>query len=281
MSQAGPSQAVSDSGAGRQTPVEKTQTVLDIIRSFNKYTLGDFLETMLTSTDALTPSARSIVTQWLSGQTRSGTRPAEILDAIYRHTSSLKHDKRQAQMSEYKDLRLPQAPPTARTALAVSFLPPNPTEEECENRVRYNSREGIEECAARAVLYSPTWDKLDSYSLEGERTIMKKDAPVMWAILSVAGLSPRKAARSQSDNLEESSSDSGEESDSDGDAGTGNWQLRAARNSAQKVTDTGVTFAVYILKGSRNQLVRFVRPFVGAALFCAGAPKTIWTLGEC
>ncbi|KAG8739775.1 hypothetical protein FRC12_016204 [Ceratobasidium sp. 428] len=131
MSQAESSQAISDeSGASGIGGIGKTEVIMSLINSYNRYTLGDFLETIFTSTSSLSKPAQTMVTRWLSGQTRTGTRPAEILDAMYRHPHSLKHDEKQTRVSQYKNLRLPQAPPTSRSAAAVSFLPPNPTKED-------------------------------------------------------------------------------------------------------------------------------------------------------
>lgn len=69
----------------RLSKLDKTKALMDWLVAQNKYGLGDFLETLLDpeTYDELSKSSRQSLSNWLLGSTRVGTRPAEIVDAIY------------------------------------------------------------------------------------------------------------------------------------------------------------------------------------------------------
>jgi hypothetical protein len=209
--------------------VQKTERVMACIKGFNKFTLGDFLKTLLSSSEQFVDvSHQQMLTQWLSANTRDGSRPAEIVDLIYRHPQSLKHQNNQPKMATYQELVLPQIPSAARSHRALSFLPAAPPKGEKVDRSLYNSREGLEEWSARAVMHrvnleanileselaragNPTWKKLEGFSLASEKALMKAKAPVIWATLSAIG-----SAQKRKDKATQSSS-TGSDSDSDSD----------------------------------------------------------------
>ncbi|KAG9090389.1 hypothetical protein FS749_000600 [Ceratobasidium sp. UAMH 11750] len=271
--------AVSSSGVGAGK-LEKTKEIMRHISQFNKYTLGDFFETLLSSSDQLDANSPG-------GNHRCDLSTSILLKACRQAAADVRIQK--------------SAPPSSPEYLALppchDFLPPKVTDEEEIERARYSAREGLEEWAARLMLHrvdfeaglleknlqksaGPTWEKLEDFSLSRERAVMKANAPVLWGVLSVAGLARRKNARQSYGNPAGDETDSGEDSDSDWDSDLErrNQPQGMARGSAQKATELGVASSIYMLLGSRNRLVGFFRTFNGVSLFTSGAPKFIYRL---
>lgn len=145
-----------------QTYIDKTEAILAMIKGYNHYTLGDFLYIIFNFTQKLNQGSQRTVAKWLAGGSRAGTRPPEIIQAMYQHNYSLKHQDRKPLTANYKNLSLPQRPPASRSIRSVNFLPllpPAPipgqslSDEELSKQKLCNSREGLEEFAAHLILF--------------------------------------------------------------------------------------------------------------------------------
>ncbi|KAG9086684.1 hypothetical protein FS749_003452 [Ceratobasidium sp. UAMH 11750] len=201
-SSAGPSKA---RFAERFTKKQKTETILAYMAESNRYNLGDFLAHIFAPQPGLDPSALNSISYWLKGQSRAGTRPAEIVDAIYRHKDSIQRDeKHQVLRPSFSDLTPPIHPPWFINTQPqdVSLLPVSPDGALSTNRV--NSREGLDELMVRGTLQlvereaqlladkdvglmrsaGMTWDDIECLSRDNQEPAIRQQAPVIWAILS-------------------------------------------------------------------------------------------------
>lgn len=110
------------------------------------------------STDKLNPGCQQSVTKWLSGETRAGTRLPEVVEAIYQHSYAPAYEDGQPLTAEYKNISLPQITPSAHSG-------------------------------------SPTWSKIELFSLKEEGLTIQNTAPLTCAILKVVALNTRRLAR--------------------------------------------------------------------------------------
>lgn len=216
--------------------IDKTNKILDKIRGYDRYSLGDFLSTIFKSHTTLSKGSQQVIIQWLAGNTRPGTRPAEIVDAMYRNPSAHTHMDHQLWTANFSSLSVPEMTALARSAGAISFLPDPavvPSGKQ-EQKTLYNAREGLEEWAARLVLWfvnqeastlekeldpaaAPTWSKIEEFSLQKERPIMRSKAPVLWAVLCGVAFNLRRLAQQISTGTTGEASSSESESESVGD----------------------------------------------------------------
>ncbi|KAG8695646.1 hypothetical protein FRC08_007633 [Ceratobasidium sp. 394] len=196
--------------AERSTKEQKTAKVLQIFAESNRYNLGDFLAHILDPTAELEGASLTPVSYWLQGKTRAGTRPAEIVDAIYRHPDGFQRDRRhQLSRPSFSDLTPPTHPPTFTNShpADVSLLPVSQTGSLSADQT--NSRQGLEEIMVRGTLClvereaqiladkdiglmrgaGMTWDDVESLSQANQESAIRLQAPVIWTILSTIVLS--------------------------------------------------------------------------------------------
>ncbi|EUC55971.1 hypothetical protein RSOL_149460, partial [Rhizoctonia solani AG-3 Rhs1AP] len=186
--------------------IDKTKSVLDVIaKQGSDYKLGDFLQHLLDpeTFNQLEADQADRLRRWLCGETRKGTRPAEIVDAMYRHPAGLHRNQSQhLRHPLFTDRTPPTYPPSFANSKPQksSLLPPF----EDLNSNRINSREGLEEWMVRGTLIQVereaealadnegrlargagmTWELLDNTSNLDQRHTMQTVAPVIWAIMS-------------------------------------------------------------------------------------------------
>ncbi|KAG8684959.1 hypothetical protein FRC11_011360, partial [Ceratobasidium sp. 423] len=222
--------------------IARTNEILSQIRKYNKFSIGDFLATAFKHLDKLDPQVRSLVIFWLQGYSRKGTRPAEVVDSIYRNSHSYTSVDYHIRTATFDSLAVPEKPSSARSGGATSFLPPQTTGTEDnpsqpEEKLLYNAREGLEEWVARLVLWfvdreattleqtlepaeAPTWSKVEEFSLTKELPTMKSKAPILWAILYAVAFNRRQVARTmqlaKAPQVERSNSNSSSSSASSG-----------------------------------------------------------------
>ncbi|KAG9088737.1 hypothetical protein FRC06_001900 [Ceratobasidium sp. 370] len=195
--------------AKRESRLKKTQKIMDLLAEHDKHHLGDFLQHLFHSETLLklSPSSQQALEKWIQGGSRVGTRPAEIVDAIYRHPSGLTRYHNVLSRATFSDLLPPADPPSVTNAHPqhVSLLP-NSSTALCAKQT--NSREGLEELMARGTLSlveceaqmladprnglnrsaGMTWDDIDSLSRENQEQTIRDTAPLIWAIFSTISL---------------------------------------------------------------------------------------------
>lgn len=180
-----------------------------LVLGHSKYCLGDFLQHLLKPDTAakLSQGSRDSLRKWLRGETREGTRPAEIIDAVYRHPFGIHREDggRTVQRAQFHDLSPPPFPPTFANAhlQSASLLPAKPPDTHKLDAKCVNSREGLEEWMVRGTLVQVereaqaladadqglarganfTWDMLSDPSNFDQRERMGSMAPVEWAIM--------------------------------------------------------------------------------------------------
>ncbi|KAG8696531.1 hypothetical protein FRC08_007089 [Ceratobasidium sp. 394] len=210
----------------RSTKLDKTKYILEYFGQHDKYKLGDFLETLFDpdTLEHLENNQKTALTRWLTGGTRKGTRPAEIVDAIYRHPSGIHREDNVLARADFSDLAPPPHPPSfaGRHPQQVSLLPPG----EALDKTQVNSRQGLEQLMVRGTLNlvdqeahrladanlglprgaGITWSDIDSLSRSDYETSIRNLAPVIWGIFSTIVFNrdtSKKAAESASstDNL--------------------------------------------------------------------------------
>lgn len=203
----------------RFSPKEKTERILDLLIDGNRYGLGDFLAFILKAEtfDGLTGSRKGVVTRWIRSGSRPGSRPADIVDAIYRHPSAIQRDDNVVRQADFSDLKPPSEPPTFTAAhpRSVSLLPSvHPS-----NKERFNAREGVAEVMVRGTLClveqeaarlaegglargaNLTWKDAEDQSKTDQRDEMHKLAPVIWAIFSTMALNRNGSQATGSDTV--------------------------------------------------------------------------------
>ncbi|KAG8700517.1 hypothetical protein FRC08_004653 [Ceratobasidium sp. 394] len=95
----------------RLTAKQKTEAILDFFADSNRYGLGDFLQYIFSPKPDISQPAANSLSYWLQGTTRVGTRPAEIVDMIYRHEDGLRREGNQLCRPSFSDLTPPTHPP--------------------------------------------------------------------------------------------------------------------------------------------------------------------------
>ncbi|KEP51600.1 hypothetical protein V565_058670 [Rhizoctonia solani 123E] len=225
-----------------QRSINHTEKLLEDIWKLDDYSIGDFLATMLNHSEHLSALSWKVLSLWLGGHTKQGTRPAEIVDAMYCQQFSYTHVDRQVCMASFNSLYVPEQLALARSVGATSFLPPVvDTLTRSQLKVLYNAREGIEEWAARLVLWfinceateleqslepaeAPTWSQIEDFLLEKEWPTMKSKAPIIW-----------KSIGRQNTQMERSASNSSSSSESSGDSEpNGLSPVERAKNKAME-----------------------------------------------
>lgn len=195
----------------RLSRLKKTERIMAI---FDKnYKLGDFLQQLFDpdniAPDKLSESSRKMLSSWIRGETRIGSRPTEVFDAVYRHPYGINRPNYALSHSDFPDLLnrpctlgFTQAHPQ-KASLIPQPIPAHPS--------RANSREGLEELMVRGTLVHVereaqaladakgglargadlTWELLSDPSNFDQRTEMMSIAPVIWAIFAtMASTSP-------------------------------------------------------------------------------------------
>ncbi|CCO37663.1 hypothetical protein BN14_11821 [Rhizoctonia solani AG-1 IB] len=266
--------------------IDKTKAVLNVIAGQGAdYKLGDFLQHLLDpeTFDKLESDQSNRLRRWLRGETRKGTRPAEIVDSIYRHPAGLIRDQSQRLAHpSFADLTPPPYTPSYANSQpkTASMLPP--LEDVPSSRV--NSRQGLEEWMVRGTLVQVereaealansdgglargagvTWDILDDASTLDQRPTIQTTAPVIWSIMSTIALLHRSVrgtpAQSSSIPVPVGSSSISE----------------SGKTAAGRDPTLGIMFAISILISFRNPLVNFVQSVVAIFLFACTAHKTIY-----
>lgn len=204
-SQSGPSTVLNaatdtEEEAARKLRIKKTDGVINHIAGLNKFTLGDFLHTLFAEKEELSPKSKGMLNSWLNCNTRPGTWPVEVIDAMYQTAYSTR-------TGIFSSLALPQLPTQARSRRALSFLPVLSEGANLKDyKHLFNARQGVEEWIARGSLElvnreagiletelarseKSTWSKLSAFSLGCELSIMKSKAPVTYAIFRVVASS--------------------------------------------------------------------------------------------
>jgi hypothetical protein len=183
------------------TTLQKFHSVMAMFGSKKGLTFPDFMEMLLNQETPLNDSERSMLSSWLQGSSRTGTRPPEIVSAMFLHRFSRHFQEGKLRHSTFSTLA-----PQPHSPLYLDkyphqavLLPPLSSPAEL-----FSAREGLEELFVRAtmaivdyeaeLLCAPkdglprgadvTWDIFDSYSLEKEQAKVQATAPVSWAIAS-------------------------------------------------------------------------------------------------
>ncbi|KAF8603103.1 hypothetical protein BDV93DRAFT_508619 [Ceratobasidium sp. AG-I] len=231
--------------------IEKALKVIEYFETQNKFGLGDFLQCIFdpATTESLTKDQCKSLASWFNGQTRVGTRPAEIVDAIYRHPYGIHRDHNILQRAAFSELSTPQHSPAhvsahPRQASLLPSIGSTPS-------TSVNAREGLEELMVRGTLYlvereaqvltdpkdglprgaNLTWSDVDGLSDNNYRQKLQQIAPVLWAILSTVVLSRSIA---------------------------------------------GIIMAISILISFRNPLVNFFQSVMTVFLFSCNTHKTVY-----
>ncbi|CUA68631.1 putative protein L294 [Acanthamoeba polyphaga mimivirus] [Rhizoctonia solani] len=272
------------------TKIEKTKAVMEKIVGYNNYSLGDFLQHIFEpeTVDQLPPSSAGVLRSWVRGGSKQGTRPAEIVDANYRHPAGITRDKsRRLPHPSFQDLSPPGSSPAHANAHPrdISLLPNSGN----LSAARLNSREGLEEWMVRGTLLQVereaealvsnenglprgagiTWDLLDDMSDLDQRDAMRSTAPVIWAIMSTIAFLHRPS-RGGVDNGTESGTGAGMATPTQATVTNDNG------NSSRRDPTLGIMFAISILLSFRNPLVNFVQSVVAVFLFACNTHKTVY-----
>ncbi|KAG9073944.1 hypothetical protein FS749_014542 [Ceratobasidium sp. UAMH 11750] len=115
--------------AERFTKEKKAEAIMQYFAESSKYTLGDFLAYIFDPNTKLDSSASKSVSFWLQGHTRAGTRPAEIVDLVYRHRDGIRRSTgNRLDRAHFSNLTPPTHPPSFASAHPqdVSLLPTMP-----------------------------------------------------------------------------------------------------------------------------------------------------------
>ncbi|KAG8729333.1 hypothetical protein FRC11_009015, partial [Ceratobasidium sp. 423] len=189
---------------------DKTTRLMHWLATKEKYGLGDFLASLFdpTTMSKLSHSAKISLSSWLRGNSRAGTRPAEVIDAIYRHPNGITRTNRTLNRAVFSRLASPTHPPTYANAhpQGISLLPGDGS---CDlTKQQTNSREGIEELMVRGTLYlvereaqhladsdtglgrgaNLTWDSIEGLSREDQEQSIRQSAPIIWTLFSTIAL---------------------------------------------------------------------------------------------
>ncbi|KAG8704943.1 hypothetical protein FRC09_003240 [Ceratobasidium sp. 395] len=253
----------------RSDKIAKTRFILDYFDQHDKYKLGDFLEDLLdpATFKELEKKHKLALSKWLAGSTRRGTRPAEIVNAMYRHPSTIRRESNNVVRASFSDLGPPPNPPSFANGhpKEVSLLPPV----DDLPKYRVNSREGLEELMVRGTLYlvdqeaqdlvdadsglprgaGAGWSNIETLSSPEYEQSIRHTAPVIWAIFSTIVLNrdtTKSAARE----------DKGEKKN---------------RNPIP-----GMMMALLILVTLRNGLVNFFQTVLSIFLFACNTPKLVY-----
>ncbi|KAH7318797.1 hypothetical protein B0J17DRAFT_633960 [Rhizoctonia solani] len=260
--------------------IDKTKAVMEKIAEQKNYSLDDFLQHVFEpeTIDKLPRNSSDALRSWLRGGSKQGTRPVEIVDAIYRHPAGLTRDKsRRLPHLSFQELSPPPFSPADANSHPrdASLLPPARSEGLAS--VRLNSREGLEEWMVRGTLAQVereaevladgneglargagmTWGMLDETSVLDQRDAMRDTAPVIWAIMSTIAFLYR-SSRNPKDNRD------------------GEPRSHSTSGSSSRDPTLGIMFAVSILLSFRNPLVNFVQSVVAVFLFACNAHKTVY-----
>ncbi|EUC62070.1 hypothetical protein RSOL_412810 [Rhizoctonia solani AG-3 Rhs1AP] len=191
---------------------DKTAAIMKLLTEDRHYHLGDFLQDIFdpSKNEQLSNTAQSAVGFWLKGSSREGTRPAEIVDAIYRHPAGLDRDGSIVRRANFLDLTPPAKPPTfASTHPSETSLLPSRSGSESLKAEQVNSRQGLEELMVRGTLQlvdreaniltssenglkrsaGMSWDELENISRDEQEQQIRTSGPVIWAILSTIAFS--------------------------------------------------------------------------------------------
>ncbi|KAG8786821.1 hypothetical protein FRC12_016209 [Ceratobasidium sp. 428] len=191
----------------RRSRLEKTQQITDSLGEQDRYHLGDFLQHLFDQNmySKLSKPSQHALSKWLEGNTQAGTRPAEIVDAIYQHPSAICCPHNVLSQANFSNLSPPTNLHASTLPECVSFLPPGTT---VLSPKRVNAWEGLEELMVRGtldllereaqVLTDPatglarsagiTWDEIEQFSQPDQEQRIRIAAPIIWTILTTITL---------------------------------------------------------------------------------------------
>ncbi|KDN35385.1 hypothetical protein RSAG8_11606, partial [Rhizoctonia solani AG-8 WAC10335] len=248
--------------------IEKTEAIMNLLSNpeDKRYRLGDFLEDIFNQETypKLSNASQTAVASWLKGFSRVGTRPAEIVDAIYRHPAGVTRDGPVVHRADFSNLTPPSKPPgyASMQPSEVSLLPTTNNLEPLGSE-RVNSRQGLEELMVRGTLHlvdreanvltkldnglkrsaGMTWDDLENISRDEQEEKIQTSAPVIWAVLSTIARAP---------------------------SGTPD-QLSSIRDAA-----LAIMMAILMLLSFRNPLVNFFQAALTVFLFSCNTGKLVY-----
>ncbi|KAG9095171.1 hypothetical protein FRC06_010067 [Ceratobasidium sp. 370] len=253
----------------RSTKLDKTKYILEYLGKHDKYKLGDFLENLFDpdTLQHLESNQKTALSRWLNGGTRKGTRPAEIVNAIYRHPSGIHRKDNVLVRADFSDLAPPPHPPsfTNRHPQQVSLLPPG----EALGEKQANSREGLEQLMVRGTLSlvdreaqiladadlglprgaGITWSDIDNLSRSGYETSIHNLAPVIWGIFSTIVLNRNTSKKAS--------------------------ETATSETNSRDVLP-GMMMAILMLIALRNSFVNFFQTFMAIFLFACSTHKLVY-----
>ncbi|KAG8780720.1 hypothetical protein FRC12_022648 [Ceratobasidium sp. 428] len=251
----------------RRSRLEKTQEIMDSLGEQDRYHLGDFLQHLFdrNTYSKLSKPAQHALSKWLDGNTRAGTRPAEIVDAIYRHPSAISRPHNVLSRANFSDLSPPTTLHASTSPEHISLLPPGAT---TLSPKRVNAREGLEELMVRGtlnlveheaqLLTDPvtgltrsagiTWDEIEQFNRQDQEQKIRIAAPLIWTILATITLTHATLNSSNDPQV-----------------------LQNARDTSPALIAT-----IFMLVSFRHPRVNFFQAVMAVFLFACNAQKSVY-----